>query len=421
MRTKKVIVCMLALIMVLSTGGCKKGDKGIELRVITLRNYQEQVTDAAEYFMAKHEGSKITVETLSDVAETRSSEIQKLKTETMAGKGADVFILEGEDPNYVEESRPETLFSNIAKTMESGAFASLDTYMEKDSYWGKGTYKKEFLTAGQYDGRQYVIPMSCSYYAFASTAEGEKMTGTTTEDWLLQAEVSGDEALGRTIAGSGWIMSGGLMQPAVDYQSKKVLFDVERWCQFYEKMLPLYQGYTIDYEGTQTCLLGRITDVIHYSIEGAGGGTFQPVPTLEGKKLAIIKGYGAVGMSCENKEMAYEFLMLLLNDKIAEEKEVATVTATGMIGMDGVPVQESAWKYSFGNLGVFDEGMRTAILESFRELEGAYFATPVENMITNATIETFSLSADMSEEQLRQNLEKVAQQAEEQYETMVKE
>lgn len=418
---KRIAVFLIMLMLVPSLDGCRKKDKFLQLRVITLSAYQEQVTEAAQYFMEKHEGSRISVETLSDVKETRSSEIQKLKTETMSGKGPDVFILEGEDPGYAEESRPETLFSNIGKTMESGVFASLDSYMMKDSYWKKSTYKKEFLSAGQYDGRQYVIPMSCGYHAFASTAESENMAGATFEEWLMQTEMSGDTALCRTMAGWAGRMSGSLMQPAIDYQNKEILFDAEQWRKCYERVVSIYKkGVTNDYEETETHMLGRI-DMTFDSLREKSMDTFQPVPTIDGKKLAIIKGYGAVGMSCEDKELAYEFLMLFLNSRFAEETGIEHTLLNGMIGRDGVPVQESAWQSRLDIAGVGDADTRKAILAGFHELEGAYFATPVENMITNSTMEIFNYGETKSEEEMNQSLGAVAQQAKEQYEAMVKE
>ena len=52
------------------------------------------------------------------------------------------------------------LFTNPYKTMQSGVLASLDKYMKEDSYWEDSTYKKELLEAGQYEKRQYIIPVS---------------------------------------------------------------------------------------------------------------------------------------------------------------------------------------------------------------------------------------------------------------------
>ena len=41
----------------------------------------------------------------------------------------------------------------------------------------------------------------------------------------------------------------------------------------------------------------------------------QVVPDLEGRKMASIQTYGAVGMSSDLKQEAYDFLMLFLNDR----------------------------------------------------------------------------------------------------------
>ena len=89
------------------------------------------------------------IQRLPDKQEEREIEIQKMRTEIMAGKGPDVYLLDGKQENG-EEFLP--LLENPYQTMQSGALAPLDELMEKDSYWKDDTYSDVILKAGQYDG-----------------------------------------------------------------------------------------------------------------------------------------------------------------------------------------------------------------------------------------------------------------------------
>ena len=67
--------------------------------------------------------------------------------------------------------------------------------------------------------------------------------------------------------------------------------------------------------------------------------------------MAMVLAYGAVGMSSKSKEQAYEYLMLLLNDKAEQEKGAEFTPLQGMLHTSGVPVQERAWKSALEQSG----------------------------------------------------------------------
>src|SRR5699024_10726697 len=136
-------------------------------------------------FMMKTEEIEIKVKVLPSKEDGRDSEIQKLQTQIMAGKGADVYLLDT-SPDAAEMKTE--IFANPYQTMQGGVLAPLDKYMETDSYWEDTTYNEKILNAGQYDGKQYIIPLSCYYYVLSGTKDIEKITGDTLGEWLEQME-----------------------------------------------------------------------------------------------------------------------------------------------------------------------------------------------------------------------------------------
>ena len=311
----KIIILGCAGMLLVGMDGCEKQkekqDKTV-LNVITDPSIQKEVNSIAD-FMMKTEEIEIKVKVLPSKEEGRDSEIQKLQTQIMAGKGADVYLLDT-SPDAAEMKTE--LFANPYQTMQSGVLAPLDKYMETDSYWEDTTYNEKILNAGQYDGKQYMIPLSCYYYVLSGTNDIENITGDTLGEWLEQAEQLDDSGLKEAINGSLYLTSGRWFQPAADYEAQQVLFDKEKWATFAKTYMRFRQEEIPDAADNMEEQY-QIQPV--RSFIGGEEAFAKIIPDLEGRKMASIMTYGAVGMSSDQKEEAYEFLMLFLNDKIKEE------------------------------------------------------------------------------------------------------
>lgn len=149
----------------------------------------------------------------------------------------------------------------------------------------------------------------------------------------------------------------------------------------------------------------------------------QVVPDLEGRKMAAIQTYGAVGMSSDLKQEAYDLLMLFLNDRSQKytrehsEDSMILPQIYGYFDYAFVPVQESA----------FDAWMHyppdeelEKMLQSFRELEGAYFLTRAERELYEGVYEIDSQST-YPDYNWNSDLSKLADSAWNTYKMMVSE
>lgn len=116
----------------------------------------------------------------------------------------------------------------------------------------------------------------------------------------------------------------------------------------------------------------------------------QAVPDLNGQKMVSISSYGAIGMSSDRKEEAYEFLMLFLNDESKqfrkEHPDFILPELQGYIDIFNIPVQESALEVK---LGYPEEEVLKQAIEDFRDLDGAYFLTSVERELFLKTLDVF--------------------------------
>ncbi|OUN68703.1 hypothetical protein B5G11_12150 [Drancourtella sp. An57] len=374
------VLCVCALAAGLcSCGTEEKSEEEKILRVVTDGTLYTDVEFAARFLEGVDGEIEVRIQRLPDDKEKREIEIQKLRTKIMAGKGPDVYLLESVRENAAEAVMP--LLENPYQTMQSGALASLDEFMEKDSYWEDNTYHEAILKAGQYDGRQYIIPMSVMYYVLPRPDDMEKMKGDTLQEWMQQAVSSDDFRLkqafyGLTLQTARWI------QPAADYEKAEVKFDKERWKELAQDCIQFdidVQDEVINSDIDSRFVFKDSMEVLYYNEQSPLG--LQVVPDIEGRKMASIMSYGAVGMSSDLKQEAYDFLMLFLNDRTQKyqkehsEDSMKLPAFYGYLDKSFTPVQENAFEVW---MNYPSEEVLQEMQQSFRELDGAYFLTGAE-------------------------------------------
>ena len=73
---------------------------------------------------------------LSEDAQERETQISSLRVEIMAGGGPDGYLLSSPTSNmtFNGEGHPATLFPDVQRTMQAGAFLPLDDYIKESEY-----------------------------------------------------------------------------------------------------------------------------------------------------------------------------------------------------------------------------------------------------------------------------------------------
>lgn len=410
----KHIIPILCFATILS--GCsekKEEDSKIkQLNVLTEYSFEENVKSAETNMEMEDDSVKVSVQYLPQNEKERKTEIQKLRTQIMAGESPDVFLLDGISETLTEVKTP--LLENPYQTMGSGALAPLDDFMDKDSYWRNSTYKEEFLKAGQYNGKQYIIPLSCTYFIYQRSQDMEEMTGNTLNDWLENAVLSSDNRVKDTFRKCLPNLSARWIQPAVNYDAGEVIFESDKRNSFANSYLAFRKTVTASDEPE---LSFRIREISKTGYEN--GMELQTVPDINGAKAAAITAYGAVGMASDYKQESYDFIMLFLNDRvenaISENPNITRPAMNGFIDPFHFPVQESAlntW------MGTSDEGILREVKESFEEIDSAFFITNAERRMNKEVREINYLKTSKEQEQ---KLIKLSEDIENTYKVMIKE
>lgn len=407
MRNNKGIrVLMICVYLALVMTGCmgeKHTDKKATLTVLTEQAFESTVQMRASAMEDENENLDIQVEVLPLDMTIRENEIQKLQIEIMAGKGPDLYVLTA--PMEMSTVEPD-LFDNPYQIIQSGAFAPLDSYMDEDSYWKEGSYKKEFLEVGKHGGKQYLLPLTCSYYVLAGIQDIDILEGKSLGEWLEYAKLSENLPLRQCIIEGLSQFGGRWFQPAVDYETGQVRFDKEKWKQFGETYFVALKKFRQQEQYTEepTYRISHMNEVDLSSEETH----FQVMPDLDGRKMAAVSAYGAVGMLSNKKEIGYNFLMGFLYNKTEDGKW------TEEAKLQGIPVQEDCL-----NFMRFPDEQMEAVRKGFRELEGAYFITNVEKNMRDALVEENQVG--LPEWDLKVFVNRIAEQAWMDYGIQVKE
>ena len=158
---KRLISFMLSAILLLcSFTACEAADTGQATITVVIEEasqiyFARMAAKAEELYDIKVEFVGIPDET----NETRSYVIQQMRTEIMAGKGPDLFLL----PSGGETINCEPLFLNVEEAMHSGIFLPLDDLIAEAEILNMENHFQVIMDAGKVGDKQLVLPLIYNY------------------------------------------------------------------------------------------------------------------------------------------------------------------------------------------------------------------------------------------------------------------
>ena len=101
----------------------------------------------------------------------RESQITAMKSEIMAGKGPDAFIMSTIVPweQYNNGGHPvveDRIFRDPNKAIRNRIFLPLDDYIASSQVFSMDDHVSTIIDAGKYDGKQYVLPLTYTYEVY---------------------------------------------------------------------------------------------------------------------------------------------------------------------------------------------------------------------------------------------------------------
>ena len=181
MKRKTAFLLVIACAFFLVLGGCQFGGKRDKLTICLDFGLENSQTNAFKSFLNWLDdyremtgrgptSEEIEVEVISpDGGSERQTELTRIRTEIMAGRGPDIFLCattrrgfngSGDEMQLSEGGR---LFPYVKKSIDDGLFLALDDYLNGETLSVWEEYTPAIMDAGKdQDGLQRVLPLTFS-------------------------------------------------------------------------------------------------------------------------------------------------------------------------------------------------------------------------------------------------------------------
>ena len=258
----------------------------------------ESDVQAAIFMWKKFYGEEsISVEVIpSDVA-SAEAKIARIRTQIMAGKGPDVFILSSPNPQDVEGV---ALFDNPELAMRNEVFLPLDGFMSTAQYMNPDNWNTTILNAGRTEEGQMVIPMTYEYMAMVCAKDS-----TQEDDSVPRYAFNGLPLTSMYSFGN-----------LCDYDKKELLYDEDTIFIQMKHLESDYDAYK-NMDPTKSYASGSYgptSGFLFESLFGAEEEIYVPYTNANGGINATVTAYAAINANTKKAEKAFEFLDIICSD-----------------------------------------------------------------------------------------------------------
>lgn len=328
-----------------------------------------------EAFEESHQGVTIQVDYLPASGQEREVRLQQLRTQILQGGGPDCYLLPTDNKLILDKPVQysyvtiEPLFPDVEIAMRNGLFTDVSAYYDADEALGKEALCTAVMDAGVVDGARYVLPLR--YDVPVICADNAALEAAGLDPAILEQDIGTVmEAVRQT---GDPVLAGGILwekldafSDFLDYDSCNATLDEEAVSQYMEayRALKALVGdayYEVDstdpsdrsmeLAGSDAIRLERLDPCKYIFLEyeeanakvayyplwiGSVQDTFEYVPWSDavgtelsvlpmrtvgsGKTVATVTYYGAVGSSCDDPALAYEFLREFLSEDVQWER-----------------------------------------------------------------------------------------------------
>lgn len=335
------IVLLMTFLLLTCLSGCGNGKATLTVLIDgTLReDMRRQIRNHIREYEDTHSGIVFDLKVLSTDKAEREAMLERLRTQIMAGKGPDIYLLPTSNSFYLG-----ALFQDVNQTMRNGVFADISEYYDADTALDKDGLVTEVMDAGLVGEARYTLPLRYDFpVAYVDTAQfaaaGLSMDifdGGLTK--VLEAITTTNNSKVATSADMDMVISQYFLNffpEIVDYEEQEVLLTQESVAEFLYLLQsqialagdkPLYrmhptlssyisesesfwanQGFCMNIDNLEMAVLnGAIAKVQGIDLE------MFPLTANDGSLIADVTFFGAIGGGCKKTDVAYDFLRQFL-------------------------------------------------------------------------------------------------------------
>lgn len=317
---------------------------------------QKIITD----FSIQHHSVEFQIETLPCDTEEREPVLQRMRTEIMAGKGPDIFLLptatiSGDLNSSIAFLEP--LFQDVEQSMHGGKFLDISPYYDADTKLDKAGLNQAVMDGGCVGDARYVLPLRYTVpVVMVHTPSLEKRgigisaLSSTMESFFSTLVAHGNGSISPQFQNTFFCA----FPEIYDYEKEKVVLDTERMTDF----LTAYRDYvalsascevfppadlmTISVNEETPILLDNlgqtVMDLAVLSKLNGEKTQVLPLNTSDGTLAASVTYWGAIGASCEHPQEAYDFLSQFLSPEFQKR-----LNALGLSEYPGWPIRTNGF------------------------------------------------------------------------------
>ena len=374
---KKIIGILVLVLILLNLCACGKqveyNGEPVEFWLVTEQSrtggMNTQAELVIEQFKERYPNVNIRLDILPQTEESRTAYLKKIRSEIMSGGGPDLYLMPTYAVGYPEDavastSYMEPLFASVPKQMYNGIFTDISQYYDADDDLGKDGLMTGVMDAGIMDGARYVLPLWYDYDVLLvdQNAMGELGIDSSVFDGGIDELYCLAEQLQDDLAAHGLVAEPNFTHTSeyIDFQRENVLLEDQEFedlIRGYRRTVALslpeqHQeegfGYLGGYYVTQAAYPGYYCNLRTYIARGRGkeaifstaGYPFMrismdqlveaaatikireqnvqmyPIRATDGRLIAEVTYYGAVGSGCPYPEIAYEFLRMFYSEEL---------------------------------------------------------------------------------------------------------
>ena len=369
---------------------CKE-EKQDTLTICTEEALLYDVEEVVRYFKDSQETPvDIQISYIPSKQEDRASVCKRWRTELMVGKGADLYIMKdyGISRN-ISVSEEEMLLADPNKLLTSGVFLDLSEYIREDEDFQ--SCFAPVMEAGAVNGRQYIVPFTFNVTLLRSPDGKGSLTYRDCTEPLTDLLESGK--LGELSAADLLFYVKDWIGSSFDYQKGKVMFSPEDVSQILEYAVDeaqkgikegSYEVVSIQNDRYPHTSFGIEMEIPEYQ--------YLPFPTLDGRFSATIFSYGAIGRTCKDPDLAYEFLKIFWSEGFASGEGLTIpgqqyskhYLVNTLFHIGGLTVRQDQWQNWYknkpGNMNALEMVLKNEenMLSIVRQVSTARFVCPVD-------------------------------------------
>lgn len=304
----------------------------------------------AEEYTKNHPSVEISIERLPDRAEEREPVLQRMRTEIMAGKGPDIFLLPTVTvPTDLSSSLAflEPLFQDVEQNMHGGKFLDISPYYNADTKLDKVGLNQAVMDGGCVGNARYVLPLRYTVPVALTEVSALKdrkidvnSLFSSLESFFSTLVAYGDGSISPQFQSTFFCA----FPQIYDYEKEKVSLEPERIADFieaYRKYVVLsadcpifppdnFRNLGVSKE-TPLVLDNLGEDVLWLALTSKlTGENLEAIPlkASDGTLAASVTYWGAIGASCEHPQEAYDFLSQFLSTKLQSSPNAMGLSGT---------------------------------------------------------------------------------------------